>query len=198
MTPLRLIKRIYWALLSPIYPSARDALLFLGLLWHERGRQRYHLGWLRAGRKVAELEVHLAGKGFLENRIAWIDEGEVLGLRRLTPDHFHQYHLRIFADGEIRGHYEVAPEHRYLDHFLERGMEARRDDFLGFLGDWVVRERQAAVPISLGARVSLSLGKSLVAMKLAPATTKNPGIRDPRERRPRYAASRGGDSGASQ
>lgn len=69
--------------------------------------------------------------------IAWVDKDEAISTRKLDGFDF-QYHLRVFKDGEVRGHYEKTPERHPIDHFLDRGMEPRRKEFLEILGDWIV------------------------------------------------------------
>ncbi|MBF8280996.1 MAG: hypothetical protein HW383_769 [Candidatus Magasanikbacteria bacterium] len=125
-----------WRILTPIFPHLRDTLIFLHLIHHETGRQNFHLGWLTAGRTVEGLLAHLRTHDFDQHFLAWVDEDEVVGVRKLCPPEF-QYHLRVYKDGEIRGHFEVTPEAHALDHFLDRGFEPRHEDFLYFLGDWI-------------------------------------------------------------
>ena len=125
-----------WHLLTPIFPYIRDTLLFLHIIHHQSGRQEFPLGYLAPGRKVKGLLAHLAAQGFGNHFIAWVDEDEVIGVRKFLPPEF-QYHLRIYKDGEIRGHFEVTPEAHIVDHFLGRDFEPRREEFLKFLGDWV-------------------------------------------------------------
>ena len=133
-------------MITPIFPYLRDGLLSLGILHHE-GRQRYPLGWIPRGRSINELVEYLAQKGFENHFIAWVDTDEVVSLRKLSNFHW-QYHVRIYRDGEIRGHYELTPEAHPIAHFKERGMESRREEFLGFLDEWVVESRDAERKIS--------------------------------------------------
>ncbi len=133
------LKYWFWMAMRPLHPFLRDTLLRLGVIRHV-GRQDYVLGTIAPGRTLKDFLAHLYRFGFGNHFIAWVDEGELIGLRRL--DGFErQYHLRVFADGEVRGHYEFTPEYRPVAHFREEGMEERRPDFLGFLGDWIVPPR---------------------------------------------------------
>ena len=64
------------------------------------------------------------------NRVAYFDPGQVLSMRRLDqekPDR--QYHLRIFNDGEVRGHYEYTPEDKPRKHLNNEIMERREREF---------------------------------------------------------------------
>lgn len=130
------LESFFWGIITPIFPYVRDTLLFLRIIKHE-GRQRYILGNLAPGRTTKGLQEHLLQEGFHNHFLAWVDDDEVLSLRR-CEDRKYQYHLRIFKDGEVRGHYERTPESNIIDHFMEWSMEERREIFLSFLGDWVI------------------------------------------------------------
>ena len=79
---------------------------------------------------------YLIDNGWWNHFIAWTDEDQIISLRRLESFTW-QYHLRIFRDGEVRGHYEYTPEAHPKWHLQEVGMEPRSEDFKKFLGDWV-------------------------------------------------------------
>jgi hypothetical protein len=131
------LKYRFWKAFYPYHNKARDFLLFVGLLKHE-GRQNYSFGVLSQGGSMVDFLKYLETKQFGNHFIAWEDDDEVVSLRRL--DGFeHQYHVRVFKDGEVRGHYEFTPECYPIKHFLAIGQEERRADFLNFFGDWVVR-----------------------------------------------------------
>jgi hypothetical protein len=110
------------------------------LVFHGKIRQRYLIGWLAPDKTLADLKEHLSTKfGFGNHFVAWEDADQVLSWRKL--DSFNdQYHLRVFKDGEIRGHYERTPEGATIDHFLEHGEEQRRDDFDKFLDGFIVHQ----------------------------------------------------------
>lgn len=118
------------------YGWLRDSLLWLGLASHH-GRQNFYLGKLKSNRIRTDLAAHLRQLGFQRDYYAWIDEGEVLSLRKLDQDKY-QYHLRLHNDGEVRGHYEYAPDRRPLKHLLAVHQRAREGEFEqmldGFLG----------------------------------------------------------------
>lgn len=134
------IKRfIWWYLIYPVFPYVRDFLIKIHLISH-RGRQPYHLGWLRRGVHIRELEEYLHKQGFGNHFIAWVDQGQVLGLRK--HDGFkYQYHLRVFRDGEICGHYEEAPEADPIEHFNEKVFEERKEQFRLWLGDYLAYQK---------------------------------------------------------
>jgi predicted hydrolase (HD superfamily) len=118
-------------------------LLTCKIIRHE-GRQSYVLGHLTEGRTVEDFLDYLKTKDFLNHFIAWKDDGEIVSVRRLV-DFERQYHLRVFIDGEVRGHYEYTPESHPIWHMKEVGQENSREDFLDFLGDWVIPVVGAAV-----------------------------------------------------
>ena len=118
----------------------RDLLLRLGFIRHE-GRQNFVIGHLAPGVKVEEFLSYLITQNFGNQFVAWIDDEQVISLRRL--DGFEkQYHLRVFKDGEVRGHYEWTPESHPKWHLQEKDMIPKREDFLRFLGDWVAPEEK--------------------------------------------------------
>lgn len=139
MSRMDRVKAFVWACIAPVFPYLRNGLVKLGVLRHNF-RQPFLIGWLATGRSIEGLRQHLASQGFANHFIAWIDRDETLGIRKLVDFH-KQYHLRVFKDNEVRGHYEWTPESRPFDHFFEVGMEERREEFLRFLGDWIVQQK---------------------------------------------------------
>jgi len=141
MTFFDKIKQKIWNLFYGIFLPVRKFLLNAGIIWHKKGRQRYHLGWLSPGKNLEELKHHLHEKwGFGNHFIAWIDDDQVLSWRKLL-DFQDQYHLRVYKDGEIRGHFEYTPEAHPLDHMEENGEADKKEDFLKFLGEFVVEKK---------------------------------------------------------
>ena len=141
MTFFDKIKQDIWNFIYKFFLPLRKLLLNMGLVWHKKGRQRYHIGWLAPGKTLMELKSHLHDKwGFGNHFIAWIDEDQVLSWRKLT-DFEDQYHLRVYKDGEICGHFELTPEAHPLEHLEEKGEINKREDFLKFLGSYVTQEK---------------------------------------------------------
>ncbi len=135
------IKQKIWRGIYKVFPLLQKDLLKTGLIWHTDKKQKYHIGWLAPHKTLAELKRHLHEKwGFGNHFVAWTDEGQVLSWRKLT-DFQDQYHLRVFSNGEIRGHYELTPEAHPFDHFSEKGETEHKADFLKFLGDFVVQKK---------------------------------------------------------
>ena len=129
------LKYIFWKVIYPFHNLGRDVLLFFGIIHHE-GRQDFLFGTLAPGRTVEGFLQHLEQHEFGNHFIAWEDDGEAISVRRLV-DFEWQYHLRIYQDGEIRGHYEYTPESHPVWHLREVDMKECRTDFLSFFGDWV-------------------------------------------------------------
>lgn len=141
MTFFDKIKQKIWLFIYGFFSPVQKFLLKYGIIHHENKRQKYHIGWLAPGKTLEGLKLHLHSKwGFGNHFIAWMDPGQVLSWRKLT-DFQDQYHLRVFSDGEIRGHFEFTPEAHPIEHFIEKGEIDKRKDFLNFLGDFTVKEK---------------------------------------------------------
>lgn len=130
------VKYVFWRAITPGYKAGLNVLLKLHILHHE-GRQNWVIGTIAPGRTVDDFARYLHAKDFWNNFIAWTDDGQIISLRKLVGFEW-QYHLRIFRDGEVRGHYEYTPESHPAWHLNEKDMQERREDFLRFVGDWVV------------------------------------------------------------
>jgi hypothetical protein len=131
-------KYVFWKSITPGYTWGRHTLENLGVIHHE-GRQRYVIGTLREDRTLADFLHYIEAGGFANHFIAWDDDDQIVSVRKLV-DFEWQYHLRIFKDGEVRGHFEYTPESHPLWHLKEKNMQQRSDEFLDFVGDWVVRD----------------------------------------------------------
>lgn len=141
MTFFDKIKQKTWDFIYSFFLPVRSFLLRTGLVWHKKGRQKYHIGWLSPGKTLEDVKKHLHEKwGFGNHFIAWIDEDQVLSWRKLI-DFEKQYHLRVYKDGEICGHFEFTPEAHPIEHMEEKGEREAKEDFLKFLGDFVVEKK---------------------------------------------------------
>ncbi|MEK7564439.1 MAG: hypothetical protein AAB510_02625 [Patescibacteria group bacterium] len=130
-----------WHHIYRFFLPMQRTLLKWGIIHHDSSRQKYHIGYLRQGKTLEELKKHLHESwGFGNHFIAWTDTDQVLSWRKLD-DFQDQYHLRVYSDGEIRGHYEFTPEAHPLEHLEEKGKKGRKEEFLKFLGDFVVSEK---------------------------------------------------------
>jgi hypothetical protein len=137
MTPFQKFKQRVWYIIYPIFPRVEHLFLFI----HGNKRQRFHVGWLAPHHTVAGLKTHLSNKwGFGNHFIAWEDDKQILSWRKL--DSFKkQYHLRLYSDGEIRGHYELTPEAAPIAHLHKTEQTPRTKDFLEFLGSFVTTQK---------------------------------------------------------
>lgn len=135
--PLRdYFKKIMWYIITPIFPLFRNFCKWIGYQPYP-ARQEYHLGYLAPGKTVEDFRCFLKARGFDKNKIAWVDEGEVLGLR-LRDNFRYQYHVRLFADNEIRGHYELTPEYSPVGHLRDKETSARAENFIKILDDYLI------------------------------------------------------------
>lgn len=141
MTFFDRLKHKIWLRIYPFFPFLHKNFPRLCIVFHGKKRQKYHIGWLVEGRTLEELKKHLHEKwGFGNHFVAWVDLGQVLSWRKLESFN-QQYHLRVFEDGEIRGHHEYTPEAHPWDHFFEKNEEDRKSDFFKFLGDFTLEEK---------------------------------------------------------
>ena len=132
MTYWDLLKQSAWSFfLYPIWPIMERVFNFL----HKRVRQPFHLGYLAPGKTIEDLKNRLSKEhGFGNHFVAWTDPEQVLSWRKLESFKY-QYHIRVFSDGEIRGHHELTPEAAPLRHLIALGEQPRSEDFSRFLGD---------------------------------------------------------------
>ena len=132
-------KQKIWRHIYKHFPAIQKFFLKLG--FHKKGRQKYHIGWLAPGKTLEELKKYLHEEwGFGNHFIAWTDDDQVLSWRKLV-DFQDQYHLRIYKDGEICGHFEFTPEAHPIEHMEEKGEQERKMDFLKFLGEFVIEKK---------------------------------------------------------
>lgn len=136
-------KYFVWRVYTPLHPRVRDVSVALGVVsasskikkWG--ARQRYLLGTIAPNETIESVIQHLVARGYANHFVAWKDAGEVVSLR-YVENFVYQYHIRIFEDGEVRGHYEFTPECYPLKHYHAVGSEDRRDYFLKLFGERIV------------------------------------------------------------
>lgn len=90
---------------------------------------------------MQQLVKHLVAQGFAKHFIAWKDDSELVSLRKLE-NFMYQYHVRIFKDGEVRGHYEYTPECHPIAHLKGMDQEHRPEAFAQFFGNLVTKNRR--------------------------------------------------------
>lgn len=120
-------KYYFWRAYAPAHPLIRDTAVTLGLVRHT-GRQRYLLGTIAPHLSLESFLELLVAKGYGNHFVAWKEEGEVASMR-LATDFVYQYHIRVYEDREVRGHYEYTPECYPAAHLREEGLEGRREYF---------------------------------------------------------------------
>ncbi len=114
---------------------------FLSKITGTKERESFPVGWLAEGKTLEELRVYLHREwGFGGNFKARTDQGEVLNWRKILEDG-QQYHLRIYEDGEIRGHLEMSPEKNVVSNLTGGSKKENREEFLKFLGDFAVKRK---------------------------------------------------------
>ncbi len=131
------IKYSFWRVYTPLHPLVRNTALALRVVSHS-GRQRFPIGKIVPGYTIKDIIDFLISQGYGNHFIAWKDDGEVVSLRRVAG-FSHQYHIRIFEDGEIRGHYEYTPECYPILHYKAVDQIDCREEFQKLLGDKIVR-----------------------------------------------------------
>jgi hypothetical protein len=141
-------KYFFWCCYTPFHPFFRDLAIATKLVSLDKKiakwgrRQDFLLGWVSPEETMRSLIDHLIENGYTNHFIAWEDDGEVASLRYVESFRY-QYHIRIFEDGEIRGHYEYTPECCPFRHFKALGLEERREDFLKLLKDKITPSTSA-------------------------------------------------------
>jgi hypothetical protein len=104
-------------------------------------REPYHVGWLKTV-NVDVIEENLIRDGWQPNYFSFGDKGQVTSMRKMyiSPEgYWKQYHTRVFIDGEICGHNELAYEENAIAH--EQGIGTTelpqniKDDILNVLGE---------------------------------------------------------------
>lgn len=135
------VKYAFWRVYTPFHSIVRDIFVRLGIrrafrtlgIISTEGRQDFLVGIVAPGRSVKEVIAHLVDNhGYGNHFVAWKDDGQVASLRKSADFRF-QYHIRIFDDGEVRGHYEYTPEYRPWRHLREIGQVERNAEFLEIL-----------------------------------------------------------------
>ena len=120
------IKKYIWKFNYAIYAHLRDFILSVGL-WKHTGRQNFSIGFVNDDIKKDVVSSILKANGFENSICSWKDDGEILSMRKL--DDRRQYHVRLFSNGELRGHYEFSPEGAPIKHLLGIGFQQSKQYF---------------------------------------------------------------------
>lgn len=124
-----------WKIVYTIYPPLLRILERLGF---HKGRQKYSVGFLdKSKHNLDVFRQYLVGLGFEHAILAWQDSDEVLSMRKVD-NHKFQYHIRLYSDGEIRGHYEYSSEGNPLGHVLEQIFRDEQEFFSNLCKDYLL------------------------------------------------------------
>ncbi|MBP9851615.1 MAG: hypothetical protein KBC71_02790 [Candidatus Pacebacteria bacterium] len=105
------------------------------------GRQPYHVGWLTSSKTLEGLRLYLHSEwGFGKATKVAKDKEVVLSWAKITDNH-EEYFLRVYRDGEIRGHFEKLPVTGVLEKPSEMGEKEAKEEFLKFLGEFYVEKK---------------------------------------------------------
>lgn len=113
---------LLWSIIYLCWPCVLRVLEWMRV---HNYRQDFLIGAIPIDRR-SELQTFLTDQGFEQVALAWRDPGQVMSLRKIVDGGMWQYHLRLFNDGELRGHLEYAPEAKPFEHIIEKGL--RRDE----------------------------------------------------------------------
>jgi hypothetical protein len=126
------IKYRFWRLYTTLHPYLHSVAKVV-----KRWPELYTVGAIAPGSSIERTVQHLVAHGYGYHREAWEDDGEVVGLRKVVS-FTHQYHIRIYDNGEIRGHYEFTPEAYPLLHLFRIGQIEKREEFIALLKDHII------------------------------------------------------------
>ncbi len=131
------LKECLWTLMKPFWPPLRWIMRVFGMKPFG-ARQPTQLGYLAPNKTPEQFRQFLKSIGFRHDPFAWRDDNEVFGLRnRLTFKH--QQHVRLFSDGEVRGHQEITPEFDDVAHLKDKGKNF--GDLEVLLDDWLTQTK---------------------------------------------------------
>lgn len=131
----RLKVKWIWKFVYKVWPPV---LRVLEKLMLHHGRQNWLIGHLSKKYSHDHLKKFLIKNGFEDAILAWRDTGELLSMRKIDKKTF-QYHIRLFADGEIRVHYEYSSEGSPFGHISEKAFRPCEKYFRKLLGDLLSR-----------------------------------------------------------
>jgi hypothetical protein len=140
------MKYAFWRFYTPYHSFFRDRVVEWGIAsprqyQDQYGRQPYLLGTIAPHLSIKEFISLLVARGYGNHFVAWRDEGELASLR-YAENFTHQYHVRVFNDGQVRAHYEYTPECYPIAHMRGVDFEHRREFFLNHLGDTIVPSQE--------------------------------------------------------
>jgi len=126
-----------WKIVYFLYPPLLRILERLG--FHRRG-QDYHIGYVKKNYSISDLKDYLEEEGFGASVLSWQDEGEVMNLRKVNK-RMYQWHIRVFKDREIRGHYEFSSEGSPIAHIYKKLFIPEEKYFLNLFAKFLDKGR---------------------------------------------------------
>lgn len=120
---------VFWKNLYKFWPRL---VIFVQSFGVHKFKQNYLIGFLNVESTAEDFAKFLHKNGYTRAYMAWKDPGEILSMRKIVRNVF-QYHIRLFDDGEIRGHYEYTPEANPIGHFFEAVFTFPKKYFEGLL-----------------------------------------------------------------
>ena len=127
--------RNFWDYVYIIYPPVLRKLEKIKV--HNK-RQEFLLGFLKKEVSVEEVNTYLSRQGFEKAILAWKDPDEAVSMRKIDLK-IYQYHIRVYKDKEVRGHYEYSSEGNPWGHVREKCFEPRQEYFKSLLRDYLKR-----------------------------------------------------------
>ena len=122
-----------WPIAYCIWPPILRRLEKLGI---HKGRQNYHLGYIKKDCSIEDVKTFLKKQGFEPATLAWKDSDEVLSMRKPHNKQF-QYHIRAYNDKEMRGHYEYSSEGNPFKHIFESHFTPEQEFFILLMKDFL-------------------------------------------------------------
>ncbi len=129
------VKYIIWRAYIPLHPHIRDLAIAFDTVQHS-GRQPFLIGHVAPNIPIKSFILHLIDIGYGNHFVAWHDDDELISVR-MTDGFTHQYHLRVFSDGAVHGHYEYTPEAHPIRHMNETHFKFLRSFFLEQFGELI-------------------------------------------------------------
>lgn len=129
---------LFWQTAYAFYPPLLRVLERLRI---HTEIQPFLFGHLHPDKDLKALRRHLKRYGYEDAILAWKDPGEIMSMRRLDGPDF-QYHLRLFANGELRGHYEPSSEGNPVGHVFMTTFETGWKEFGPLLKGFLVPLRK--------------------------------------------------------
>ncbi len=133
----------FWRVYMPLHYLMRNSLFNI----FEHGKLKDFLGKIAPHLSIQEFVEFLVERGYGNHFVAWKFKGEVVSLR-YVEEFTHQYHIRVFKDGSVCGHYEYTPESHPFLHtkrflYMKLGIKKietknQPEYFYKLLGDMIV------------------------------------------------------------